>query len=128
MQTPGDGIYLPKVFYTVNDKEYKVVGPRYRWYITKSFSAPTTENNSWFYETEHNSLVVNWKTNAFIGIKKNPMSILYPQGSEIDVFYDPRNPKLACVLRYCNNKWIFWLMFLSGVSILLMNFAFLLFL
>ena len=38
--------------------------------------------------------------------------------SEVDVYYDPSNPKLAYVLRYCNKKWTFYVLFFSAVFVL----------
>lgn len=49
------------------------------------------------------------------------MEKIYPIGSEIDVYYDESNPKLAYVLRYINRKWTFWLIFLSGLFILVLD-------
>jgi len=51
------------------------------------------------------------------------MEKIYPIGSEIDVYYDENNPKLAYVLRYCNRKWTFWLIFLSGLFTLVLDMA-----
>ncbi len=121
-QTPGNGIYLPKVYYTVDGKEYKVIGPRYRAYITKKTSSLTGKNvTDGFFEDEKQRFVVSWKVNSFVGFQENPMVKLYPIGSEIDVFYDPNNPKLSYVSRYCNLKWMFWFLFLSGIALILVN-------
>ena len=35
--------------------------------------------------------------------------------------YDPENPKLAYVKRYCNKKWMFWTMFLTSILVLIMD-------
>ena len=58
---------------------------------------------------------------------KNPIEELYPIDSEIDVYYNPENPKLSYVLRYCNKKWTFWLTFFSGVLVLVIDIIILLF-
>ena len=50
---------------------------------------------------------------------KDPIKGMHPLNSEIDVYYDPENPKLAYVKRYCNKKWMFWAMFVSGIIVLI---------
>lgn len=62
---------------------------------------------------EKQVLTISRIANSFVDIVKNPLVELYPIGSEIDVYYNPDNPKLAYVLRYCNKKWEFWLTFLG---------------
>jgi len=116
-QTPGNGIYLPKVHYTVNNKVYKVIGPRFRYYRQTTLISSLSNNETGFHETEKQGFVVNRTANSVISIRGNPMCILYPKGSNIDVFYDPTNPKLSYVLRYCNLKWGFWLMFISALGV-----------
>ena len=113
-------VNLPVVFYTVNGKQYKVVGPEYRAIKTLTKTSPVAQNSMEVYE-DNQTLTVKRTKNAFIGIFKNPMEELYPLNSQIDVYYDPENPKLAYVLRYCNRKWAFWLTFLSGVAVLGMD-------
>ena len=73
------------------------------------------------FEDEKQRLVIKRGTNSLVSVRENPMAKLYPKGSEIDVFYDPMNPKLAYVLRYCDLKWTFWLTFISGIVCLLIN-------
>lgn len=112
----NSGVHLPIVFYTINGKEYKVVGPEYKAYKTIIKSTPFSEN-SMEYKEENQILTIKRTSNSFVGIYKNPISELYPIESEIDVYYNPENPKLSYVLRYCDKKWMFWLTFLSGVLI-----------
>ena len=114
------GVHLPIVFYTVDDKEYKVVGPEYKAFVTTNKSTPLSEN-SMYYKEENQVFKINRTSNSFGGIHKNPMRELYPIGTEIDVYYDPKNPKLSYVLRYCNNKYAFWLTFFSAVLILIID-------
>jgi hypothetical protein len=111
-----NGISLPIVYYTVNGKEYKVVGPDYKIFKIISKSTPFSQNSVEY--TEKNQVVtIKRTTNSFGGVYKNPIAQMYPINSEIDVYYDPENPKLAYVLRYCNKKWMFWLMFFSGIMV-----------
>lgn len=70
---------------------------------------------------EKQVLTISRIANSFVDIVKNPLVELYPVGSEIDVYYNPDNPKLAYVLRYCNKKWEFWLTFLGGVLVLVLD-------
>ena len=116
----NSGIHLPIVFYIVNDKEYKVVGPEYKAYkiITKNSSISKNEME---YKEQNQILEINRTSNSFIGIYNNPMEKLYPINSEIDVYYDPNNPKLSYVLRYCNKKWTFYLMLLFALLILVVD-------
>jgi len=112
------GVHLPVVFYTINGKEYKVVGPEYKAYKVITKSTPLSKN-SMEYKEENQVLIINRTSNSFVGIYKNPIAELYPVGSEVDVYYDPENPKLSFVLRYCNKKWAFWLTFLIGILVLI---------
>lgn len=112
-------ICLPVVFYEVNNKEYKVVGPEYKAYKIITKSLPSHSNME--YKEEKQVLTISRIANSFVDIVKNPLVELYPVGSEIDVYYNPDNPKLAYVLRYCNKKWEFWLTFFGGVLVLVLD-------
>lgn len=115
------GIFLPIFKYVVDGKEYKVKGPEYKSYITISVSSPLSENNQEFYEDEKQRFVLKRTSNSVVSIHQNPMAKLYPIGSEEDIFYNPQNPKLAYVKRYCNLKWVFWLMFVVGIAIAIID-------
>lgn len=116
------GVHLPIVYYEANGKEYKVTGPEYKSYKIVTTSSPLESNSEVEYkEDEKQRLIIKQKVNSFIRIYKNPMEKIYPIGSEIDVYYDESNPKLAYVLRYINRKWAFWLIFLSGLFILVLD-------
>ena len=118
------GVHLPIIYYEVNGKEYKVTGPEYKSYRTVTTSSPLESNSEVEYkEDEKQRLIIKQKVNSFISIYKNPMEKIYPIGSEIDVYYDESNPRLAYVLRYCNRKWAFWLIFLSALFILVLDIA-----
>ena len=113
----GSGIFLPVVFYNVKGKNYKVVGPEYRWYKTVTRKSPL-ESNTMEFDAKGQSFITNRTVNSAVGIYRNPMRTLYPLSSEIDVYYDPNNPKLAYVLRYCNKKWNFYALLFSAVFVL----------
>ncbi len=116
----NSGVHLPIVFYVVNGKEYKVVGPEYKAYKTMTKNNPTSKNEM-EYKEENQVLTINRTINSFVGVYKNPIESLYPIDSDIDVYYDPKNPKLSYVLRYCNKKWLFYLTFCSALLILVIN-------
>lgn len=111
----GNGIFLPVVFYNVNGKEYKVVGPEYKLYKTTTKSS--VSKNEMKFEEENQIFTIQRTVNSVGSIYRNPMKILYPLYTEIDVYYDPDNPKLAYVLRYCNKKWTFYVLFFSAVFV-----------
>lgn len=113
----NSGVHLPIVFYNVNDKEYKVIGPEYKAYKIITKSSPLNSNNL-EYKEENQVLTINRTINSFAGLYKNPIESLYPIDSNVDVYYDPKNPKLSYVLRYCNKKWAFYLTFCSAFLIL----------
>ena len=114
------GVHLPVVSYDVDGKEYKVVGPEYKSYVVITKSGPMNENSE-VYKEENQVLTINKSANFFVEMRGHIMEHIYPIGTQIDVFYNPKKPKLAYVKRYCNKKWGFWLMFLSGIAIIIIN-------
>lgn len=108
------GVHLPVVSYAVDGEEYTVTGPKYKAYVTHTRRSPLTENRMEYEEKGQVFRVYNY-INSVAGRYYNPMEELYPLHSQLDVYYDPDHPKCAYVLRYCNNKWIFWLLFLMGL-------------
>jgi hypothetical protein ELI_1006 len=116
----NSGIHLPVVHYIVNGKEYKVVGPEYKAYKIIAKSSPFGKNEM-EYKEENQILKINRTSNSFAGVYNNPIEELYPINSEIDVYYDPSNPKLSYVLRYCNKKWLFYLTFCSALLTLVID-------
>ena len=116
----AEGIHLPIVYYTVNNKEYKVVGPEYNSFKEIIKSSSTNKNNISITENNQN-LIINKISNSFVNISYNYMQKMYPINSEIDVYYDPNNPKLSYVLRYCNRKWAFYLTFFASLLVLLID-------
>ncbi|WAW15374.1 hypothetical protein [Peptostreptococcus equinus] len=49
------------------------------------------------------------------------MEELYSLNSEVDVFYDDKNPRLAYVKRYCDKKYLFWLGLINVLVILIID-------
>ncbi|MBE5820850.1 MAG: hypothetical protein E7166_06380 [Firmicutes bacterium] len=114
------GVHLPIVFYNVNGKEYKVVGPEYRAYKTITKTSPMNKNKM-EYQEKGQILTIKRENNSFVAIQRNPIESIFPINSEIDVFYDPSNPKLSYVLRYCNKKNMFYLMLGSALLVLIVD-------
>lgn len=110
----GSAVHLPVVAYTVQGREYRAVGPQYRAFITRTHSGPTAQNSARFCARE-DVFVVEQTRNSFAGVSRNPMAELYPLHSTLEVRYDPARPRLAYVLRYCNKKWVFWLLLGAGL-------------
>lgn len=110
-------IHLPIVCYEVEGKEYKVMGPEYSYYkvVTKMNPKANINTEAGYRETEKQGLEIMQKRNAFVSFSTNVIAEMYPINTEIDVYYNPQNPKLAYVLRYCNRKWAFWLTFCAGL-------------
>ena len=113
-------VCLPVVYYDVDGKIYKVIGPEYKGYIIKSISSPTMENKVECHE-EKEKLIININKNSIIGILKNPMEELYPVGSKVEVYYSPENPKLSYVIRYCNKKSAFYITSIAATLILIID-------
>ena len=113
-------VCLPVIYYEVDGKTYKVIGPEYKGYIIKSISSPSIENKVECHE-EKEKLIININKNSIIGILKNPMEKLYPIGSEVEVYYSPENPKLSYVIRYCNKKSAFYITSIAATLILIVN-------
>lgn len=117
----GSQIHLPVVEYTVSQKQYRVTGPEYRAYVTKTSRLKADKGAEHEYTTEvkrqvfHESI----RRSGFLDVVGNPMESLFPQGCQLPVYYDPERPKLAYVLRYCNCRYIFWLPVLTGCMILI---------
>lgn len=114
----NSSVCLPVVAYTVNGKTYKVAGPEYKCYKIVTKNTPWSENNYGCYENNQ-VLYINRSMNSMIGFCHNPMERLYPKQSTVDVYYCPEKPKLAYVMRYCNEKLAFWLTFLSACAVLM---------
>lgn len=116
----NSGVHLPIVYYNVDSKEYKVVGPEYKGYVIVTKKSPENKNEE-AYKEENQVLHINRCANSFVEVCTHLMAHIYPVGMELDVFYDPKKPKLAYVLRYCNKKWAFYLTFFAGAALVVIN-------
>lgn len=116
--TVGEGVCLPIVEYYVHNKPYRVRGPEFRSYKIKNltdFAQGMTEHQ-YRYNPESDGFEQTVKSNPFFKVVLNPMAKMFPKNLEVDVYYDPKNPKLAYVIRYCNRKFMFWIPFLCGAG------------
>lgn len=119
----GGDITLPYVTYEVNGKKYHVLGPRYKGYVTSNIPKSGVPENGTAecYADKHDVLHVKINSNHGYSHVKDPVAEMYPVGMELPVFYDPMKPKNAYVLKYCNLSYIFWLFFVSGIVVLLID-------
>lgn len=101
-----NGMSLPVVGYWVDNVYYTEVGPRFQSVRYQMISTPW---NSIHTEQEHTALdrdhlpeklTVYRKQNSFISFTANPLQDLFPVGSLVDVYYNPKKPKQAYVHRH----------------------------
>lgn len=107
------GIHIPLVEYTVDNKTYKIAGPRFLGAVVKTVSTPfgnpitPFESNLTTRENLPKKLQVKMYKNSFASGTLSPLSKLYPIDSKVDVYYNQRKPKEAFVQRHEGiNKWI----------------------
>lgn len=115
----GHGVRLPVVYYEVNGVEHRTTGPGYKFYKTTKIKRPLEIETDQKYTTDIHAQVFEQKLTGSGMIIGNPMAKLFPKGSTIPVFYDPNNPQLSYVLRYVNQKWLFWVLFAVGLLALI---------
>lgn len=110
----GSAVHLPVVSYTVEGQQYRVTGPRYRGYVSRTVRTPLAGNACRCYE-KNGVLHIERSRNSIIGVSRNPMAEQYPVGTVLPVWFDPQKPQRSYVLRCPDNRWIFWLLFLFGL-------------
>lgn len=118
----GGAVWLPIVYYKVDGREYHTMGPEFKNYII--YTKPTIngmgKNVSWHVD-EKGQFVLERTQSPFVSAYRNPLAQVFPLGMQINVYYDPNKPRLAYVLKYCNKKSLFWLIFLLGVGIFIVG-------
>lgn len=127
-----NGVSLPVVEYFVDGNNYKVVGPKFKAGVKKTFSAPWNsliakqETNLNTREDLPDVLKINSTENSFVNIRITPLKDLYPIGSKVDVYYDERNPKVSYVQRYAGTMlfFSFYLPFVLGILFLILSLYF----
>lgn len=110
----GSAVHLPVVSYTVEGRQYRVTGPRYRGYVSRTVSTPFAQNTCRCCE-KNGVLYIERSRNGIIGVSANPLAEQYPVGSLQPVWFDPQKPRFSYVLRCPDNRWGFWLLFLFGL-------------
>lgn len=100
-----NGIHVPLVEYVVDGKTYKIAGPRFSSVVVKTVRTPfedpnaKIETNLTTREDLPRGLRVKVRRNNFMSVETSPLMKLYPIDSIVDVYYDPRRPKVAFVQR-----------------------------
>lgn len=121
-----NGINLPIVVYPVNGKIYRVVGPKFKGSVRTTTRSPVSHPNSQVdthgmtRENLPQILTFSVVGNSFVSITKSPLLDLFPVGSTVTVYYNPRNPKHAYAERPLDPpaKWAvfsMWFLILSLV-------------
>lgn len=97
-------VQFPIVEYRVRDVALRVVGPKFRKTFTTVSSVP--ENVELGYETNLTSrddlpqdLCLSMPIGSIGKIMLSPLADLYPVGSAVDVYYNPKKPRDAYVQR-----------------------------
>lgn len=125
--TRYNGIRLPVVQYIVDNKKYKVVGPKFRWIVVKKINNPL--NNS------KNEIISNLTTkkslpeilkislynNQIINFKRLSIYELYPVNSEVEVYYNPSKPKESYVERNIKPSKLLNLILLGGIILMIFS-------
>ncbi len=103
-----DGVHFPIVEYVVNGISY-TQRLKYGWIITKAslFNKIEARINN---DVKDSNLVINRNAHIFT----NTLEKDFPIGTELDVYYDPSNPKLSYVMRFVKNPSII-IFLLSGL-------------
>ena len=110
------GISAAIVFFEVDGKTYKArswtpLGETSKTVVTP-FSQPSQT-----YKEEENTSEFTFTQNSFVQIKVDPTRRKHPKGTILDVWYDPKNPKLCYAERYANKKAFFWIFLLGAVIV-----------
>ena len=100
-----NGISIPVVEYTVNGKQYKVLGPKFLYAISNTISSPVgsivSDVKMDNIEDGEIPQVLRYKIyrNSFISLTKSPLMERFPIGGKVTVYYDPKKPKYSYVER-----------------------------
>ena len=120
-----NGIRLPVVQYSANNREYTVVGPKFRWIIIKKINNPLNNSKSEIIsnlttkESLPEVLKISLYNSQIINFKKLPLYELYPINSEVDVYYNPSKPKESYVDRNIKSSKLLNLILLGGIIFLI---------
>lgn len=93
----NNGVAFPIVEYTVNGANYT---QQLRYSYVKSTSKPLNSVKTEI-ASDINDAMLKINKNSWVG--SYPLEEKFPIGSEIDVYYNPNNPKQSFVLRYAKS-------------------------
>ena len=110
------GVSAAIVFFEVDGKTYKARSWTPLWETTKTAATPFSQPSQ-TYEEEGNTGKFTFTQNSFVQIKTDPTRRKYPKGTVLDVWYDPKDPKLCYAERYADKKALFWLFLLGAVIV-----------
>lgn len=117
----NNGVYFPIVEYIVNNVKYNQ-RLKYGWIINKS-SSFNKVNSEVENDAENDNLII--RSNSHIST--NALKEHFPVGTELDVYYNPQNPKKSYVMRFVKNPAI-TVFLITGLAFVVLSFAGLMFL
>ncbi len=128
-----NGIRLPVAAYEVDGVQYKVTGPHFKAGVNMYASIPFADvetaqtSNLTSEENLPDVIVTKQIRNSRASITRSPMYDLFPVGKEVDVYYNPKKPKEAYVIRYAAPyKFLsFWLPLICAVICTVLGIVFL---
>lgn len=107
-------------FKALDGKTYRIKGPEYRMHsiVGSPLHGFNVNRNE-----EKQTISVNcvsFRNDFEYSYGENPMELLYPLDTDIEVFYDPDHPKKGFVKRYCDKRFMFWIFQGTAALIFLM--------
>ncbi|WP_426348498.1 DUF3592 domain-containing protein [Alloiococcus sp. CFN-8] len=96
----NNGVSFPIVEYVVNNVSY-TQRLKYGWIYSKSSSLKNVNT-----DINNNVEDTNLRISRNAHIATNPLMDKFPIGSELDVYYNPENPKKSYVLRFVKSPMI----------------------
>lgn len=99
------GINIPLVEYWINDKRYKITGPKFTSVVVTRVSSPrraikaVSKSNLTTREMLPKKLRMTIYSNSMVNMEGMHLADLYPVHSEVDVYCNPNKPKEAFVQR-----------------------------
>lgn len=93
----NNGIHFPVVEYVVRNIAYKQT---LKYNMVLRISSPAHSVNT---TIENDVMGNNLIIRANSGIYSNPLKDFFPEGAELDVYYDPQKPKRSYVMRLRKN-------------------------
>lgn len=109
----NNGVHFPIIEYIVNDTKYNQ-RLKYGWVVNKSSSFNRIKT-----EVENDVKEENLIINSNVHISTNALKEHFPEGTELDVFYNPQNPDKSYVMRFVKNPAVKVLFFIGLLFIVL---------